>query len=357
MATFKKRENKSGIVWEAHIRIKGHTPRRKSFPTKCRAQAWAVEYEALLRAKDAGDPRLAEQISLQEALDKYAEDSTAAGKKESTLDLESRATRHLTRLLGADRSLADIRPALVAQYQLTRQKEGYSNSAIRTELAILSKMYNNARKIWGLNIKNPVNDITRVPPDKGNTRFLTTAEAKIVLDESKNIRNPKFYPFVLLLMHTGMRSSEVARLRPEDINFETLSLRIHETKSGIPRSVPLTTKAAEVLQTVSPEATGYYFLKENHLNQKDIRLAPAKAFSSCWRSLRKKMEASGHKIPHFRPHDLRHTAASHLLMAGVDIREVADILGHSTLAMTMRYTHLLDSRRQETISKINHLGE
>jgi integrase len=62
-------------------------------------------------------------------------------------------------------------------------------------------------------------------------------------------------------------------------------------------------------------------------------------------------------IPHFTPHDIRHTAASHLLMQGVDIRIIADILGHSTLAMIMRYTHLFDNTKREHIDKISYLGK
>ena len=61
-------------------------------------------------------------------------------------------------------------------------------------------------------------------------------------------------------------------------------------------------------------------------------------------------------IPHFTPHDIRHTAASHLLMQGVDIRVIADILGHSTLAMIMRYTHLFDATKRKHIEKIAYLG-
>ncbi|WP_163340804.1 tyrosine-type recombinase/integrase [Desulfopila sp. IMCC35008] len=55
-------------------------------------------------------------------------------------------------------------------------------------------------------------------------------------------------------------------------------------------------------------------------------------------------------------HDIRHTAASHLLAGGVDIRIVADILGHSTLQMAMRYTHVFQETKTEEMKRLNHLG-
>ena len=55
-------------------------------------------------------------------------------------------------------------------------------------------------------------------------------------------------------------------------------------------------------------------------------------------------------------HDLRHTAASYLLMAGVDLRTLAEILGHNTMQMVQRYTHLLDDHKLKAIDRIEELG-
>lgn len=62
------------------------------------------------------------------------------------------------------------------------------------------------------------------------------------------------------------------------------------------------------------------------------------------------------KIEDFHMHDLRHTAASYLLMAGVDLRTLADILGHSTMQMVQRYTHLLDDHKLKAVDRIAGLG-
>ena len=127
----------------------------------------------------------------------------------------------------------------------------------------------------------------------------------------------------------------------------------------------MTMEVADALKKIDLEEEGYLFLKPNHRQSKQTMLRPGCVFQDCWRRLwvrlKRKAEDQLHfpgfpAIPHFTPHDIRHTAASHLLMQGVDIRVIADILGHSTLAMIMRYTHLFDATKRKHIEKIAYLG-
>lgn len=365
MATFVRVERKKGICWQAVIRRKGFRPIKKTFDLKGDAKAWASEQEALIKAKRFKDPRLARQALLGRALEKYMDECRAKGKAVTTLEREKYSKRHLERILGKDTPLSDIDGAMVNTYQNQRIREEASNSSIRQELAMLSKMYRIARKAWKIPVDNPVNDIERIPPKPGRQRFLSTEEARLVIAEAKNLGNHRFYPFVVLLMHTGMRTGEAARLHTDNVNLEKRYIVVEKTKSGHPRTVPMTKTVTEAFAAMEPEEGGYYFLKPEHRKSKSIMLRPGNIFRSCWkqvwRSLEKKVEDQVNYpgfpvIPYFKPHDIRHTAASHLLMAGVDIRVIADILGHSTLKMAMRYTHTLDSYRLEVIDKIDHLG-
>ncbi len=358
MATFKKRVTKTkGTVWDAIVRKAGFPATKRSFSTKGEATAWAVEYEKRLAMKRNGDPLLAGTITLGEALDKFTEDSMIEGKSPTTLDREQRSYKHIKRVLGDNTSLLEITTVRLHDYQRKRKEEGYSASSIRQELCIISKIFTNARKIWRINVENPVDDLSRIPPGPANLRFLTKEEAAIVVTEAQRSRNKKFYPFVLLLMHTGMRSGEAASLNQKDVNLEKRFIKITKTKTDVPRTVPLTKKVVSALSLLKVEKGGYYFLKPIHFESERYMLAPGSIFRDCWDGLRKRINREHPDFPYFRPHDLRHTAASHLLMAGVDIRVVADILGHSTLSMVMRYTHLLDDYRQDVIDKIGELGE
>lgn len=365
MASFVKVLRKNGYGWQAIIRRKGVKPIKKTFDTKGAAKHWASEKEAEILAKKYRDPRLAQKMTLGKGLEEYRKEGELKGKASSTLDREKYSRKNLERLLGATTTIGDIDSIMVNIYQRDRIYEGASNSSIRQELAMLSKMFRIANRVWRIPVDNPVDSIERVPPSPGRERFLTTEEARLVIEEARNSSNPKFYPFVLLLMHTGMRSGEAARLTVDSVDLKKRCVVIHKTKSGKPRSVPLTKDAAKALKTIKPEKDGYLFLRPNHLAAPSIMLRPGCIFRECWKRAWERLEKKHQdqennpgypKIEKFRPHDIRHTAASHLLMAGVDIREVADILGHSTLKMAMRYTHLLESHRQKTVDKIGKLG-
>ena len=119
-------------------------------------------------------------------------------------------------------------------------------------------------------------------------------------------------------MHTGMRTGEAARLHSDLVDLQQRSILIKKTKSGKPRNVPLTKQVVEALKAIEKE--GYFFLRENHLASKSTMLRPGSVFRECWKRLWGRLEKEKTKggpiIPHFTPHDIRHTAASHLLMAG-----------------------------------------
>jgi integrase len=366
MATIVPVKRKKGQGYQAVIRKAGVPPIKRTFNTKGEAKFWVQEQEGLIYAKKYKDPRLADKVSLGEALEKYATYSPVTrAKKASTLDREIYSRRHLERILGESTPLSSIETATVAAYQSFRLDEGGSASSIRQEMAMLSKMFRKARVDWGLPIDNPTEGLERVSPDPGRERYLTEDEAITVLIESQNSRNDRYYPFLLLLMHTGMRSGEAARIQQKHLDFAERTILIEQTKSGKPRKIPLTVRAATALKAMDPLQGGYLFLKPNHLASKQTMLRPGAVFRKCWENMWDRLIKKGTDnenfpdyplIPYFKIHDIRHTAASHLLSAGIDVRIIADILGHSTLQMAMRYTHVFNKTKTETIDNLNDFG-
>lgn len=367
MATIVPIKTKSGTSWKAIIRRKGHKPLSRTWQTKGEANHWASEQESLILMKRYRDPRLAEAVTIKQALDKYTEHGkTILNKAESTLDREHYSKLNILRILAPETALSEINQLVVYNYQQKRIQEEGSASSIRQELSMLSRMFRIARGSWQLNIDNPVESIDRIPPKPGRERFLSTEEANLVIKEAKNSINNKFPVFVLLLMHTGMRTGEAARIKMSDIDLKNRKVTIWKTKTNKPRTVPLTHEAIASINAIAPEEEGYLFLKPHHRKAKQTMLRPGSIFRRNWISLWKhlKEKAENQKeypnfpvIPHFTPHDIRHTSASHLLMQGVDIRTIADILGHSTLSMVMRYTHLFDDTKLKHIDKISYLGK
>ncbi len=151
-------------------------------------------------------------------------------------------------------------------------------------------------------------------------------------------RNLYLSAIVTLAVNTGMRKSETVDLTWErvdltkDMGFEA-RIVLYQTKSGKPRGIPLNTASVAALTSLMPnpaERGGRVFARQDGAEWGSIRTGFERA-----------VERAG--LADFRFHDLRHTAASHMVIRGRPLRQVADVLGHSSIAMTMRYSHLSPS--------------
>jgi integrase len=144
-------------------------------------------------------------------------------------------------------------------------------------------------------------------------------------------------PIVILAVNTGMRRGEILNIKWTDIDFKRDVICLLETKSDEKREVPMNEAVKDALIKVrrNPKSP-YVFCYKNGEQVKDIR-------KSFWTALKK----SG--IKDFRFHDLRHSAASHLVMAGIDLNTVREILGHKTIEMTLRYAHLSPNHKKKAV--------
>ena len=185
---------------------------------------------------------------------------------------------------------------------------------------------------------------------KGRTRFLNEDEIVRLLDACGNSQNPALHAAVVLAMNTGMRKGEILGLTWERIDLQSdLGFRakatLYETKSGEPRGVPLNTAAVAALSTLQsdPEKRcGNIFRASNGSNRSTMRTAFENA-----------VKRAG--IAHCRFHDLRHTAASHMVMRGRSLQEVKEVLGHSDYRMTLRYAHLSPASLRSAVCALDGL--
>lgn len=356
MAEIKKRTKKNGkISYTASIRIKGHPPMTATFERLTDAKSWASENEALIkRGKHIKDFE-AKKHTLAELIDRYIEielPQRKSDKKKFSMQLNWWKNK-----IGAY-LLSDITPSLLSKCKDTLGKEPStkpkngnltrSNATINRYLACLSIVLSKAAKEWEWLEENPMLKVTKKKEPKGRTRFLSDDEKKRLLTECKNISN-ELYMLVLIAISTGARFGEITKLKWQHIDFENQMFHFFDTKNGEDRGVPISSIVLAELKSFSKVRnikSDYVFIRSD--GKKLIYFK-----GMFYQAIEKA------NIQDFKFHDLRHTAASYLAMNGASLLELAEILGHKTLQMVKRYSHLTKKHTATLIENMNtkQLGE
>ena len=192
--------------------------------------------------------------------------------------------------------------------------------------------------------RNPVSDIRRKAEPRGRTRFLSDNGRARLLKACGESAWPALQALVLLAITTGARKGELIRLKWADVDLKTGRALVSETKNDEPRTLPLAGKALEALRALKLKESArseYVFPQPSGLP------GPYEHFDAHWYAA---LSAAGIEDFHF--HDLRHTTASMLAAQGASMLEIADVLGHKTLAMVKRYSHLVIDHKAKVIEKM-----
>lgn len=317
---------KHGDKWQARVQRKGHASLAKSFNTKADAIKWARNVESQhdlgILATRRTMPRLMPMV------DRYVEEVTPNKKGQSQERYRANQFRK-TKL--ADMAMDKITGEVVAQYRDERLKE-VSQNTVRLELAFLSVVFEQCRKEWGLAVSNPVRQIRIPKPGKPRQRRLEAGEEEALLQACRESRAHYLQTFVILAIETGMRFGELASVTWENVNLDKRTIYLPDTKNGSPRTVPLSTRALNVIQTQPRSIYGRLFS------------AKPGSIRSAFLIALKKAQISQHDSKDFlrelRFHDLRHEAVTRLFEKGLNPIEVGMVSGHKTLSMLQRYTHL-----------------
>ncbi|MFW5726491.1 MAG: tyrosine-type recombinase/integrase [bacterium] len=186
---------------------------------------------------------------------------------------------------------------------------------------------------------NPTKGVILAEENNARERYLSEAELLRLHKEVKESENKLLEPIVLLLILTGARKREVLDARWEDIDFERKTLMFPVTKSGKPRTVPLSPNALEILKGL-PKVNEFIFPSPK----------TGKPFVSIFNSWNQARKRAG--LEDVRIHDLRHSFASFLVNGGRSIYEVGKLLGHTQIKTTMRYAHLSDQTLMEAVNVV-----
>lgn len=344
MATIRKRETEKFISYEAQVRKKGHPPQTKTFRNRQDAEKWARMIEAEMDRGVFVSRTEAENTTLSEALDRYLREVTP--RKKGADRETDRIKRWKSRPI-AKRMVAAVRGKDIADFRDAERKRGLAENSIRLEIALLSTMFETAKKEWGMeSLSNPCRSIKLPAGANKRDRRLVGEEEKYLLAALREGRNAYAAPCVQFAMETAMRQSEILGLEWDKVDVIKKIAVLEDTKNGDQRIVPLSPKAIEVIQSLPRAIEGGKIFR---ITQDGLIRAFARA---CIRG--KELYEEEERNPpagfleNLRFHDLRHEATSRLFESGkFDMMEVASITGHKTLHMLKRYTHL----RAEDLAK------
>lgn len=314
MATFNQLP--SGL-FRARVRRHGFPALTRSFIRKADAEAWARKVESEQERGVWRDASEAEGTSLAACLDRYVRDHVPR------LSDPARERSHVDALRAlpfASRAMARVRSADAAAARDAWQAAGHAPATIVRRLAVLSRVFNVARREWGMeSLTNPVDLVSK--PSVRNARSRRVAQEEIdALCTATG--SSELASVIRLAVETAMRRGELCALRWEHIDLEAQTAYVKNPKNRIPRTVPLSSRALDVLRSLPRSPDG-----------RVLGLRP----DSVTQAFDRARTRAGLEDLNF--HDLRHEATSRLAERLPNWIELAAVTGHKDPRMLLRYFH------------------
>lgn len=329
---------KRGDSWYVDISEKGK-PRVQKVIKHARTRAQALRAEAVIRAQ-MFEKRYGLTEKLECRFDKFVEETFKPHKKlkKSYRSIES-ICKALSDFFGKY-LLSGIDSEMIEKYKQARisgktNRGGYrSPLRVNKELQVLSSIFTLAleKKLVDARPK-----ITPFDADGKRVRYLTADEEKRLVAALEG--QPWLKNIVTMALHTGMRRGEIFGLQWFDVDLNKGVLNVRQTKSGKDRLVPVNSVVRELLESL-PKSSGYVFPSPHTKG----RLVDVKVSFNAARAAA--------KVPDFRFHDLRHTAASRMAEAGADAFTLAAIFGWSDIRMALRYAHAMDEAKRRAVENL-----
>ena len=381
MAVIRERKSASGVKsYHVQVRIRGFPPQTQTFKSKTLAKDWAALTESDLKAGRLLPRVIAERHTVSDLLARYRKEVLPLKKakfiRDQTVHLdwwEAKLGRY---------SLAQLNSNVIGQARIALSTEPIGKKSVKVQtkdakgntvtktiqedrvrapatvvryMGALSHALNTAVNEWGWIDKSPMIGVRKPKVDNERRRFLSDDEIQRVLTEAKGSENRFLYTVVLLALSTGMRLTEIMSLRWRNVLVEDgadMGLLVMEnTKNGDARTSPLAEDAFKAVMVLRDKAkqdnadrvpANQLLFPSDTVENKPVEIRKA------WETCRKRAE-----LDDFRFHDLRHTAGSLLAMSGASTREIAEVLGHKTMAMAKRYSHLTQKHLGSVVATMN----
>jgi integrase len=361
------------ISYRAQIRVKGRSE-SLTFPLKAEAKEWAASIETAIREGKHFPHAAAQRVTFDTLAKAYEEkgmgDFTDEKQKKTRIQqvtwwsgqFKGRPVAEVTAdaiKLGRDACAAetftrgnerkDKKTGQMVQPKQYKRTPATVNRYVAALSAVLTYAIN--EHVPPLLTVNPVKGISRRKEPKGRTRFLSDDERIRLLDACAKSAWSPLRALVLLAITTGARRTEMTSLMWKDVNTTTGRALVQKSKNGDQRTLILTGEALKALQALEaaraekPKDERSEFVFPNPSGVPGA----VKFFDTDWHAA---LDAAGFKDKDFRFHDLRHTTASYLAAQGRSLLEIADVLGHKTLTMVQRYSHLVVGHKAGVIESM-----
>jgi integrase len=342
MATITKRQTVDGKpYYTAQVRLKGYPAQTATFPRITDAKKWVQDTESAIREGRHFKTAESKKHTFADMVDRYIKaqlpnynEKEQAERKSKLLWWEDRLGVYL---------LSDITPPLIVECR-DLLGETRSPATVVRYMAALSHAFTIAVNEWQWLHENPAKKVKKPTEPDGRVRFLDDDERQRLLVACKESSSELLYMCVILALSSGMRQAELMGLKWQDVNLKDGFLILHKTKNGTKRRVPLSGLGLSLLQEhakIRRIDTPLLF-PSNSNPQKSIDLRSAFQYA---------LERA--EVENFHWHDLRHCTASYLAMNGASLAEIAEVLGHKTLSMVKRYSHLSDGHVSNVVASMN----
>ncbi len=335
-----ERPTGSGIWWVRYVDGNGRLHREKVGPKGLATKVYEKRKTEVRERRFFPEQLRRREVTLAHMIDDYLKRNR--GRLRSFYHYE-RYGRIWKAALPA-RTLREIVPGDVERCVAKRREEdNLKPASINRELAFLRRVFNVAIED-GLVERNPVRPKMFSKENNQRVRFLLyedEAQLREKIGEAE-------WPVVAVAIHTGLRRSEQFGLRWEHIDFANRIITVPRSKNGETRRIPMNDTVRDIFRArpsrlkcdlVFPSGTGETPIDADNYMNRVFRPALLEA-----------------KIEDFTWHDLRHTFASRLVMAGVDLRTVQELMGHKTLQMTLRYSHLSPAHQLDAVQRLNRVA-
>lgn len=315
-----------GTKWNVQVRIAGWRSFTRTFEKKSDALNWCRETETAIRSAPLNTYKSSPNLKFKDLIEKYRDTVTPThkGHQSETYRLNRFANSWIGRV-----KVAYLTPRHFEQYRNDRL-EIVKQCTVRGELTLMQRVLDHGIRTLGVGLTdNPIKSIELPSTYTPRTRRLENDEFERLQNNALKQKNPLIAPIIIFAVETGMRRSEILKMRWSDINEIKKTAKLINTKNGDDRTIPLTRNAFEVLQNLEKKTEFVFPITANCL-----QLA--------WRRVKKNAD-----IENLRFHDLRHEAISRFFEHGLTMPEVALISGHKDIRQLFGYTHLMPQKISE----------